>query len=581
MNKQQFMTYLNGCVTRYSKTYKLNTGKAFTMWYAVEGLEIDEVEAFEAVSYDGGNDKDIDLFYIDQETERVLIGQMKFNGAGNYSAKKGELLGVLHATDWLKDPEALERDGRSDLAGASRDYEEAIGKGYSVHYLYVYTGPDRKDVQDAVRQFNVMETGTVISRSCRVVSLPLLIAEHEERIDQSTRIAKGTITVRKAAYYEEEGQFGKALVASLDGEELRQLHVKHGDRLFSRNIRLFLGARKGGVNAGIQDTLQSVQDRRNFWAYNNGVTFICDRYSVRASKVTLHNFSIVNGCQTTVSLVNSTASAARDAKVLARFIAAPERIVDDIIRFNNSQNPIRVWELTAQDKLQKRLKRQLATLSQPFLYVLRKGETRQLTPSDKRKFRRGGKSSGEMCSIRHDLNAQYLAAFRGLPAIAYKDKGRIFSAYYHHVFPAQIRPEEVVLVWQAGCVAHEVTKKELVGAVKSGDQARIAILKRGAKFFVLAVMAVILHERNGQIFLNQLKAAVAVSKRTQERLANYAAIGLEWYVSAMRDLLEAGNELPVLVRSQDSWEKIKAKAVSQWKVYQLSKKVVEESLPKL
>ena len=320
----------------------------------------------------------------------MLIGQMKFRGVGNYSAKKGELLSVLHATDWLKDPEALERDGRGDLAGASKDYEEAISKGYSVHYLYVYTGPDKKDVQDAARQFNVMETGTVISRSCRVVSLPLLIAEHEERIDQSTRIAKGTIVVRKAAYYEEEGQFGKALVATLQGEELRQLHGKHGDRLFSRNIRLFLGARKGGVNAGIQDTLQSVQDRRNFWAYNNGVTFICDKYSVSDSKVTLHNFSIVNGCQTTVSLANSTASAARDAKVLARFIAAPERIVDDVIRFNNSQNPIRVWELTAQDKLQKRLKRQLASLPQPFLYVLRKGETRQLTPSDKRKFRRGG-----------------------------------------------------------------------------------------------------------------------------------------------------------------------------------------------
>ena len=137
------------------------------------------------------------------------------------------------------------------------------------------------------------------------------------------------------------------------------------------------------------------------------------------------------------------------------------------------------------------------------------------------------------------------------------------------------------MIWQAGCVAHEITKKELAEAAKSGDQARIAILKRGAKFFVIAVMAVILHERNGQTFLNQLKPAVAVSKKTRERLANYAAIALEWHVSAMRDLLEAGNELPVLVRSQDSWEKIKAKAVSQWKVYRLSRKAMEESLPKL
>jgi len=43
MTKQQFIAYLKSRVTRYSKAYKLNTGKAFAMWYAVEGLEIDEV----------------------------------------------------------------------------------------------------------------------------------------------------------------------------------------------------------------------------------------------------------------------------------------------------------------------------------------------------------------------------------------------------------------------------------------------------------------------------------------------------------------------------------------------------------
>ena len=168
---------------------------------------------------------------------------------------------------------------------------------------------------------------------------------------------------------------------------------------------------------------------------NNGVTFVCDNYRLEGGKLVLTNFSIVNGCQTTVSIANLPASAARKVQALARFIAAPERAIDSIIRYTNSQNPIRLWDLSAQDKLQKRLEEELATLPQPFFYVLRKGETRQLPPSERKKFRRGG--SGALCTLSLDLVAQYLAAFRGLPAIAYKDKGYLFFDD-DEVFPDQI-----------------------------------------------------------------------------------------------------------------------------------------------
>ena len=294
------------------------------------------------------------------------------------------------------------------MAGAARDYCDAIARGFSVEYLYVYCGPPHKDVDDAARQFNVIEAGNVPSRSCRVVHLPNLIAEHSERIDQSTRIGSATIAVTTGSGFEEKGGFGKALVTTLGGHQLRDLYLTHGDRLFDRNVRLFLGARKGGVNAGIRDTIDSDAERPHFWAYNNGVTFVCDSYELASGGLTLTNFSIVNGCQTTVSIGNSSAAAARKVRVLARFIAAPERAIDNIIRYTNSQNPIRLWDLSAQDKLQKRLKKELASLQQPFFYVLRKGETRQLSVADRKRFRRPG--GGPLCAVPLDLAAQYLAA---------------------------------------------------------------------------------------------------------------------------------------------------------------------------
>ena len=470
MTQEEFLKYLREQVLQFRSHYRLTEGKAFGLWYATDSLGLQEDEAYEAVSFDGGNDKDIDFFYIDQEAERVLVGQLKFNAKGQYKGKKAELLSVIHATDWLKDPESLERDGRKDMAAAARDYIDALGKGYSVEYLYVYCGPPHGDVNDTARQFNVNEAGSIPSRSCRVVNLPNLIAEHTERIDQSTRISQATIPCDAKHSFEEKGTFGSALVTTLNGSQLRDLYLTHGDRLFNRNVRLFLGARKGGVNAGIRDTIDSDTDRPNFWPYNNGVTFVCDRYELSNEGLMLCNFSIVNGCQTAVTIANSPASAAKHVRVLARFISAPERAIDSIIRFTNSQNPIRLWELSAQDKLQKRLKRELAALPQPFLYVLRKGETRQLSVTDRKKFKRGG--SGAFCAIPHDLNAQYIAAFRGLPSVAYKDKGRIFSAHYDEVFPDQIRPEEVVLVWQIGSVAANLAKKELESAVQQEEHPR-------------------------------------------------------------------------------------------------------------
>jgi len=579
MAQQDFLKYLRTEVNKYQAQYSLNEGKAFGLWYAIDSLGLEEDEAYEAVSFDGPNDKDIDIFYIDQEAERVLIGQLKFGAAGNYKAKKSELLSVIHATDWLADPESLRRAGRKDIAAAAEDYCWALGEGYSVEFLYVYCGPEHHDVEDTARQFNVTEAGNVPSRSCRVVHLSNLIAEHAERIDQSTRIPKADLRYKRTRAFEEAGTFGKATVTSLSGTELRRLFVEYGDRLFARNIRLFLGARKGGVNAGMRETMESDSERPKFWAYNNGITFVCDHYELGDKTLTLHNFSIVNGCQSTVTIGNSTAEQAKSVRVLARFIASPERAIDSIIRFNNSQNPIRVWDLSAQDKLQKQLKKKLAALPQPYFYVLRKGESRQLTTAERKKFRRGG--TGQLCAIPRDLNAQYIAAFRGLPAIAYKDKGKIFSTHYTEVFPSQIRPEEVVLIWQASTVAADLVKKELENATQEKDDKRIAILKRGAKFFVIAAMAIILHERNGRTFLNKLKPEVAVSKKTEGRLQNYASVALEWYVEGMSDLIGPGTEVSTLVRSQEHWTKIRQKLLSKWKVYSLAKTVLEDSLPKL
>jgi len=67
-------------------------------------------------------------------------------------------------------------------------------------------------------------------------------------------------------------------------------------------------------------------------------------------------FSIVNGCQTTSSLVRAPEGLSEgDGGV----IAAKSGLRNDIVRYNNSQNAVRIWTVRAADDIQEQLRRDL------------------------------------------------------------------------------------------------------------------------------------------------------------------------------------------------------------------------------
>ncbi len=147
----------------------------------------------------------------------------------------------------------------------------------------------------------------------------------------------------------------------LPGEALRFIYEKYGARLLEANVRSFLSV-TGKVNKGIRDTLKNEPER--FMAYNNGIVLIADELSLGRTAdgsvgiLWLKGMQIVNGGQTTASLYftqkKSPEIDLRRVRVPAKIIILrsknsenEESLISDISKFANSQNSVKLSDLSA------------------------------------------------------------------------------------------------------------------------------------------------------------------------------------------------------------------------------------------
>lgn len=565
----RFHRYLAAEVGRIARREKLPTEKAFLFWFSTTILELSDDDAREAISIDGANDKGIDVFWVDDDEGRVIIAQGKYSQGFQFHPKMGQVTKLESSINWLSSPEALRKEGKPDLAQAAEDYLKAVRDGYGVELWFVYAGPKCQNVDKHISVYNQNPEHINSRRAFRHYHIDLLSAMWEELEGESRRIDSGTISMVQGKSLPFQGPFGQALVVSAPATEIVRLYEAHEERLFDRNVRLFLGVRKGSVNAGIAETLRDKSECLNFWAYNNGLTLICDEFKIDGSTVHLTNFSIVNGCQTAVSLAQGPKENAAGVSVLVKIIAASAEIVDEVIRFTNSQNPIRTWDIASQDRTQRRLKNDFSNLSKPYIYLTRRGSRPK---GDLRRYR----DAGKLRQIKIDLVGQYAAAFRGRPVLAYKHKAFVFSRYHDDVFPPDARVEEVLFEWLCGEVAREAVQE----AISRGKEDDVRVLKKGGTLFVTAAMGKVLSLRNGGTYMSGATEAAITSKNTNGRLKKYADYSRGAYIQAVLDQEQIEKaELPTLIRSPEFHSKVAERIERSYEKDASASKWLAEALP--
>jgi len=299
-------------------------------------------------------------------------------------------------------------------------------------------------------------------------------------------------TLNVESGFEIAGPAWKAFVTAVSLRFIRNEFNKHKTKLFSANVRDYLGSisAAGNINNGIRKTAQ--EEPGNFWAYNNGLTILVNSFSKPEKmksgriKFTFSGMSIVNGAQTTGAVAGLVNAPPITAKVPVRFVQTSDSdIVYDIIRYNNSQNKIAASDFRSTDPIQRRLKDDMA----------------KIPGAEYEGGRRGGIT--DVIRRRPNLLSSYtvgqaLAALYGEPTIAYNQKTDIWVAdsLYARYFNENTTAAHIVFAYSL-FKSVEAKKISLVNKSKvSGENLtksevnQLAFLRRrGATFLLVSSVA--------------------------------------------------------------------------------------------
>lgn len=536
-------------VDELSKRAGISPHKAFTAWYAINFHGLDEDEALSSAAMDGGNDNGIDLVFADDSTKTIYVLQGHSGINHRKETAKSKWSDVLAAIPFFEDTKGLKDVGKNELADQI-EVVKAECPGYVVAFGLISLGLKNASIAKSVAHTATSETFS--KYQFFYFGQQDILSQYKALIESEQGIAEDTLTFA-GQYIEDSGEYGHAWIGNVSASELIRLNNSYTNQLFAGNVRLFLGSRKGGINEQIIKTAK--QTPGLFWALNNGVSIIADTAEPAKAKkntLVLRRFSIVNGCQTTSALTEANAS--KDCKVLLRVIAAKDAVKNDVVRFNNSQNAIKIWTVRAVDSVQERLRREFETL--------------RINYAPKQSGSRRKRDSSRIIEL--DRLAQYLAAQRNQFLIqAIDNKAELFDQPYSQLFYPQITSASILLAWQLGNICEQKRIEQLEELGKKSHSA--GLLAVTSTFWIIFVARKIIEKFSDldspHITVNRINSAAF-----RNALARIVDIAVEIYYLQAVDTYGNGNEFGTFkstLRSSKFLQLLEPKI--DFKVSQLSK----------
>lgn len=333
-------------------------------------LDLDGDDVFDCLT-EGGGDFGVDAIHISEEydgefTVSLFQAKYKNNLEGNSNFPEEGIKSLINAINYLFNPAAKLEHINERLLVKVEEARSLIRDGYIPQVRTIACNNGLKWNSSAQEAIERTEFGDQVTWE---------YVNHERlvKILQASKPVKDTLQLSGKAIVEDM-EFSRVLLGRISVTEIATLIERHGDRLLERNIRRYLGLQGNRVNEGIRHTLTS-DEKNNFYFYNNGVTLTCDSFSYNALqdgdyKVRVENLQIINGGQTCMTIFKTLGEPDlihqnAHAFVLLRLYQLPrenEGLVQRITYATNSQNPVDLKDLRANDERQKRLEMDIQQL---------------------------------------------------------------------------------------------------------------------------------------------------------------------------------------------------------------------------
>lgn len=396
---------------------------------------IEDLDEFAANALtDGGNDKKLDICHIDEQKGVITLAQgylSKKWGRNEAPANKASALNTSAAWMFSANLDSIPEKLRTKVI-ESRD---AIANGdiSRIDVVYVHNCFEGQNVE---RELTTVAAGirdilrgsgnSEITVSAKEVGLSTIEDWFSAR--DADILIEDWIDLPNTSYVEEEGEKWRGIALTIPGSWVRNLFIKHSDKLFSANFRDYMGAtnNKGNINSKIKAT--AADEPENFWVYNNGITALTRQIDTVTTPPRIKGISIINGAQTSGALGESIAEHASKTRLLLRIMEAKsDTLISNAILYTNTQNEIKPFDIKSNDPLQTKLKDGLSKYG--LLYIHRRSKARP-------------RSSLTASSL-----GAALCAFHGDPQTAYRNSRDIFSRdeTYEFVF-RDVTPEHAYLL---------------------------------------------------------------------------------------------------------------------------------------
>ena len=127
--------------------------------------------------------------------------------------------------------------------------------------------------------------------------------------------------------------------------------------IFEENVRAFLGS-ENPVNKQIRNTILNHTAQKQFAILNNGVTIISPEVKVQNDRISIDNYQIVNGCQTSNVLYENYEHLLPDSMITIKVIEATDPdVIADVVRATNSQSQVADTQFLSYASIIRRLER--------------------------------------------------------------------------------------------------------------------------------------------------------------------------------------------------------------------------------